>query len=267
MKQINKKVLLITAIFITVLAGTAVMLIPALQRQGEQEGQKALLARLEQNAAVPGQESLAETDGLEQPELENTDRFLAVSTELTRMIPAKNMTGEGENIKCFMDYETAGTITAADTEKTQKSKFSGITADPMPEAGSEIGILTIPKIGAELPVTAGVTEEQLKISEGWVMQTAPIGSAGNAVVAGHRSYTWGRHFNRLDELAAGDEILYTKKGGETMRFVVSETLIVEPDDPAVFAAPSVDMAQLTLYTCTPVRIATHRLVVRALLEE
>lgn len=267
MKQTNKRVFLISVILSAVLAGTVSMLVPALRRQEEQEGQKALLARLEQNAAVPGQESLAETDGLEQPELENTDRFLAVSTELNRMIPAKNMIGNGENIKCFMDYETAGFVTAADTEMTQESKVSEITADPIPEAGSEIGILTIPKIGAKLPVTAGVTEEQLKISEGWVMQTASIGSAGNAVVAGHCSYTWGRHFNRLDELEAGDEILFTKKGGETMRFVVSETLTVEPDDPAVFAAPSAGLAQLTLYTCTPVRTATHRLIVRALLEE
>ena len=68
-------------------------------------------------------------------------------------------------------------------------------------------------------------------------------------------------------MEAGDEIIYTKKGGETMRFVVYETLTVEPDDPAVFAAPPAGRAQLTLYTCTPIRIATHRLVVRALLEE
>lgn len=167
----------------------------------------------------------------------------------------------------FRNHGTEESVTAAYTEMTQESEVLGTITDPMPEAGSEIGLLTIPKIGAELPVTAGVTEEQLKISEGWVMQTAPIGSAGNAVVAGHRSYTWGWHFNRLDELEPGDEIFYTKKGGETMHFVVSETLTVEPDDPAVFAVPSAGLAQLTLYTCTPVRIATHRLIVRALLEE
>ena len=53
-----------------------------------------------------------------------------------------------------------------------------------------------------------------------------------------------------------------------MRFIVEETLTVDPDDPAVFSLPQEGRAQLTLYTCTPIRKATHRLIVRALrLEE
>lgn len=260
MKQTNKRVLLAVAVVVTALMGTVFMLLPVLQRQREQKMQKALLVRLEQ-------ESVAETDRPESLVLENTDRFLAAFMELSEMISGKNKTGNRENTTFFVQDETTDSVTTADIEIIPKSETAEIAAEPVPEAGSEIGILTIPKIGARLPVTAGVTEEQLKISEGWVMQTAPIGSAGNAVVAGHRSYTWGRHFNRLDELEAGDEIIYTKKGGEMMRFVVYETLTVEPDDPAVFAAPPAGRAQLTLYTCTPIRIATHRLVVRALLEE
>lgn len=260
MKQTNKRVLLAVAVVVAALMGTVFMLFPVSQRQREQKMQKALLVRLEQ-------ESVAETDRPESLVSENTDRFLAASMELSEMTSGKNKTGNRENTTFFVQDETTDSVTTADIEIIPKSETAEIAAEPVPEAGSEIGILTIPKIGARLPVTAGVTEEQLKISEGWVMQTAPIGSAGNAVVAGHRSYTWGRHFNRLDELEAGDEIIYTKKGGETMRFVVYETLTVEPDDPAVFAAPPAGRAQLTLYTCTPVRIATHRLVVRALLEE
>lgn len=144
---------------------------------------------------------------------------------------------------------------------------TGTTKTFMPEVGAVIGILIIPKIEAQLPVTAGVTKEQLNVSEGWVMQTAPIGSEGNSVIAGHRSYTWGQHFNRLEELETGDEIFFIGTDRKTTRFVVSETLTTEPDDPVVFAAPPVGMAQLTLYTCTPVRTATHRFLVRALLEE
>ena len=96
------------------------------------------------------------------------------------------------------------------------------------------------------------------------MQTALIGSRGNAVIAGHRSYTYGKHFNRLGELEAGDEIFYTAADGTEMCFAVSEILTVLPDDPAVFDAPAKGASQLTLYTCTPVKVATHRLLVRAL---
>lgn len=152
-----------------------------------------------------------------------------------------------------------------------------VTSDmpPMPEPSASepvtdndeiagIGILTIDCIDATLPVTDGVSKEQLKFSEGWVPQTSPIGSAGNAVIAGHRSYTYGQHFNRLGELAVGDLIQYTEKNGEEMTFTVSEILTIEPGDPATFYKPTEGTAQLTLYTCTPIRTATHRLLVRAL---
>lgn len=156
---------------------------------------------------------------------------------------------------------------ASDSADDEAAGDSGIVCrwqaeQPNAKEGEGIGILTIPKIDAELPVTAGASQEQMKLSEGWVMQTDPIGSIGNAVVAGHRSYEHGRHFNRLGELAQGDEIFYTAADGTEMEFAVEEVLTVGPDDPAVFKLPGEGIAQLTLYTCTPVREATHRLVVR-----
>lgn len=131
-----------------------------------------------------------------------------------------------------------------------------------PEVAGGIGILTIDRIDAVLPVTDGATGAQLKIAEGWVPQTATIGGMGNAVIAGHRSYTYGVHFNRLGELTEGDVIQYDPIDGEHMEFTVTEILTVEPGDPAIFAQPE-DAAMLTLYTCTPIRTATHRLLVRA----
>lgn len=171
--------------------------------------------------------------------------------------------------------DAAVKVPVADYAEPEGEDVIPLAAAPEPETPSEqaapdsgeiagIGILTIPRIEAKLPVTAGVTEEQLKMSEGWVTQSAPIGGEGNAVIAGHRSYTYGRHFNRLGELEAGDEIRYTTKDGENMTFIVHEILTAPPGDPATFAAPPEGTAQLTLYTCTPIREATHRLLVRAL---
>lgn len=125
-----------------------------------------------------------------------------------------------------------------------------------------IGILTIDSIDLELPVIEGVSSAQLKISVGHVPQTAAVGSTGNAVIAGHRSYTYGEHFNRLGEVAVGDEIHYLSITGEEMTFVVTEILEIVPGDQSAFDQPE-DTAQLTLYTCTPIRTATHRLLVRA----
>lgn len=232
MKQIHKQALLITTFIIFVIVGTILALFPRWELFKEHKVQEDLLLRLEKqgNTKPNNRKNLL---------LENINEYLSNT--------AFNIDNK---------FDRKGIVTDETIAKT-----------PMPEAGTEIGILIIPKINARLPVTAGVTEEQLKISEGWVMQTASIGSKGNAVIAGHRSYTWGNHFNRLEELEIGDEIFYTGLDNNTLHFVVHEVLIVNPDDPAVFSSPSAGMAQLTLYTCTPIRIATHRLIVRALLEE
>lgn len=234
MKQTHKKALLSVALLAAALAGTVLALFPSWEQHKEQERQAALLSRIEkaarQKELPPGSTIVPETAG---------------------RVAGSDLLEE----KAAFEQETE----AGWPEKE---------AVKLPKEGSEIGILTIPRIEAELPVTAGVSEKQLKISEGWVMQTDMVGSVGNAVIAGHRSYTSGLHFNRLDELEAGDEILFTAADGEAMRFIVEETLTVDPDDPAVFSLPQEGRAQLTLYTCTPIRKATHRLIVRALrLEE
>ena len=125
-----------------------------------------------------------------------------------------------------------------------------------------IGTMEIEKISLKLPVVYGITKEQLKIAPGLIPQTVPIGAIGNAVIAGHRNYDYGSMFNRLDEVEVDDMILYTPKGGETMRFVVFEVSVIEPGDQTAFIQPQ-DESIITLYTCTPVRKATHRLIVRA----
>lgn len=237
MKQTHKKALLAAALLSAVLAGTVLALSPFLERHREKQEQEAMLMRLD------GETQETEAAPCAEPDTEP---------------PADTKVSEGSS-----GEEKEGSLPPEPETETVPEK-----AAEKPEEGAEIGILSIPKIDAELPVTAGVAEEQLKISEGWVRQTDVIGSEGNAVIAGHRSYTFGRHFNRLDELEAGDEIAFTTADGETIPFRVSEILTAEPDDPAVFALPPEGGAQLTLYTCTPVRIATHRLIVRAMrLEE
>lgn len=231
MKQTHKKALLAAALLTTALAGTVMALFPSWERHGEQQHQEALL--LQMKKAVVQKEW--------QPE----------STEVPEIMERQLVGSKLLEPRTIFEQEP-------EPGQPKKEVVS------LPKEGAEIGILTIPKIKAELPVTAGVSEKQLRISEGWVRQTDMVGSEGNAVIAGHRSYTFGLHFNRLDELEAGDEIFFTAADGEDMRFVVDETLTVNPDDPAVFSLPSAGKAQLTLYTCTPIREATHRLIVRAL---
>lgn len=128
-----------------------------------------------------------------------------------------------------------------------------------------IGQVAIPKIGVELMFVEGVTNQDLKFAVGHMPQTALPGEVGNCAIAGHRSYTFGEYFNRLDEVEIGDEIHVTF-AGEKYTYKVYETFLVEPSEVSVLE-PQGDRKVVTLITCHPVVAATHRLIVRGELVE
>lgn len=128
-----------------------------------------------------------------------------------------------------------------------------------------LGIIKIDKIKVKYPVVEGVAPSNLKSAIGHIPGTAGLGQPGNCALAGHRNYTFGRFFNRLDELKEGDIIsVSTKK--EEFKYKVYEKLVVKPDDVSVIKGSKEDTV-LTLITCTPIYVATHRLIVHARLEE
>lgn len=127
--------------------------------------------------------------------------------------------------------------------------------------GDVIAILRIPSIDSENPVREGVSKSVLSDSLGHDMSTALPGTEGNSVIAGHRNYTFGKFFNRLDEVEV-DDLIYVDTATQTYTYAVTEIKTVEPDDLSVLE-PVEGKEQLTLYTCTPIYIASHRLVIIA----
>lgn len=145
--------------------------------------------------------------------------------------------------------------------------FTPVYADPIPDNAfnsgiTGIGILTIESIDLRLPVAEGIEYASLRIAPGRVPQTAQIGDIGNAVIAGHRNYAFGSMFNRVGEIQIGDIVQYQARNGELMEFEVFEIAVIEPDNQIAFIQPLNDSI-ITLYTCTPVRVASHRLIIRA----
>jgi sortase A len=109
----------------------------------------------------------------------------------------------------------------------------------------------------DVAVVEGVDVADLRKGPGHYPTTVLPGEDGNAAVAGHRT-TYGAPFNRLDELAPGDEIaVETVKGSFT--YVVEGTRVVAPSDVSVVAATDDD--RITLTTCNPKYSARERLVV------
>jgi sortase A len=122
-----------------------------------------------------------------------------------------------------------------------------------------IGILEISKINVRLPILEGASNVNLNIGAAHLAGTAAIGNSGNTVIAAHHSYKYGRMFNRLQELAAGD-IVTIQNGNQTLKYKVTGSEMVEPTDISVLDQPA-QGKHLTLITCD--NDGSHRLIVRA----
>ncbi len=123
-----------------------------------------------------------------------------------------------------------------------------------------IGVLSIPKIHLNVAIGQGVNGKTLHYTIGHFPSTALPGAKGNCALIGHRSYTRGQFFNRLDELTAGD-LISLQHNGATYTYTVTDKYVVAPTD--VWVLDPAEDAELTLITCTPIRIATHRLIIKA----
>ncbi|MBO6128132.1 MAG: class D sortase [Pseudobutyrivibrio sp.] len=127
--------------------------------------------------------------------------------------------------------------------------------------GDMLYILRIPSIDSDNPVREGTESNVLSESLGHEANTALAGNEGNCVIAGHRNYNFGKYFNRLDEVEIND-LIYVDTPTETYIYSVTDIKVVEPTDVDILE-PVEGKEILTLYTCTPIYIATHRLVIIA----
>ncbi|MDU3750556.1 MAG: class C sortase [Peptoniphilus rhinitidis] len=132
----------------------------------------------------------------------------------------------------------------------------------MIEVREKIGYIDIPKINQKIPVYAGTSEDVLQHACGHLEGTSlPIGGVDtHAVITAHRGLPQVKLFRELDKLEIGDEFYYTNVR-ETLAYQVDQILVVEPwDFEPVLVVEGKDL--MTLLTCTPYMINSHRLLVR-----
>ena len=148
----------------------------------------------------------------------------------------------------------------------------------LPGTGGVMCIVDIPSIGICLPVGHGTSDEVLDVMAGHVCGTSlPIGGIStNSVIAAHSGSTSARLFTDLGKITPGDKILvHVLSRTLTYRVLSDQDIsVVLPYDGKTEHADSVDYDApyfrikprediLTLYTCTPVGINSHRLIVSA----
>ena len=225
---------------ILIIMGIMIITVPLVGRYIANQRQEALMADfLEQSLA-----------------LEDTDSYDDLSASLEWGVQEENQEDLTESL------EVADALILEEAEEESDAEGNLVVIKQRPKA---VAILEIDKIDVKLPVAEGVDLATLKFALGHMPKTASLGSVGNAVVAGHRSHSFGTYFNRLDEVAIGDTIKVTT-GGQTYTYEVYETRIVEPDDLSVLRGSSSHKV-ITLITCHPIYTSTHRLIVHGVIKQ
>ena len=143
----------------------------------------------------------------------------------------------------------------------------GASAPPLAYAqqltvGGAMAYVDIPKINVYLPVQHGTDADTLEKSVGHVVDTSlPVGgSSTHAVLSAHSGLASSKLFSDIDQLAVGD-VFYIHVLGDTLAYKVDAIHTVLPTDTRLLQIED-GKDYVTLVTCTPFGVNTHRLLVR-----
>lgn len=131
-----------------------------------------------------------------------------------------------------------------------------------PNGDGVMAYIEIPKIDVYLPIYHGTSEEVLAKGAGHIEATSlPIGGINrHSVISAHRGLPSSLLFTRLDELEKGD-IFNIHVLNEIHSYEVDQIEVILPEElSSLSAEPDKDL--VTLLTCTPYGVNTHRLLVR-----
>ena len=195
------------------------------------------------------------------------------------------LVGDLLNEKYHSDVETTYTAVIADTDDAEltaqreaaeqyNAMLSGATiteggasAPPLPYAeqltvGGAMCYIDIPKINVYLPVQHGTGADTLEKSVGHVVGTSlPVGGGStHSVLSAHSGMASSKLFSDIDQLAEGD-VFYIHVLGEVLAYEVDAINTVLPTDTSLLQIED-GKDYVTLVTCTPFGINTHRLLVR-----
>lgn len=132
-----------------------------------------------------------------------------------------------------------------------------------------VGTISMDAIGMKLALWDDAGIVPLRYGAGIYKESVLPGENGNLVILGHRMKTYGSIFNRLGEVALGDEIQITMMDGTVYTYTTDRIVDELPPKelPEYMKQEGVEGAQITLITCTPTGVGTHRLLVIGHLEE
>ena len=198
--------------------------------------------------------------------------YPSVSNAVNRKHQSRAVAGYAEEVEQLSNADYQAYFDAADAYNRQlnttpnafyKPDLVSGYAQTLDISGTGImGYITIPKISVELPIYHGTDEGVLQVAAGHLEGSSlPVGGAGtHAVISAHRGLPSAKLFTNLDELEVGDRFTITVLN-RVLTYEVDQISIVLPTEIDQLL-PTEGMDYVTLMTCTPYGINTHRLLVR-----
>lgn len=134
--------------------------------------------------------------------------------------------------------------------------------DDLLRIGGIMGTIQIPKIGVSLPIQHGTEAVTLEHSVGHLIGSSlPVGGKNtHAVLTGHSGLATDKLFSDLHQMEEGD-MFFLEVLGETLAYEVDQITTVTPGDTSKLQIVE-NTDHVTLITCTPIGVNTHRLLVR-----
>ena len=125
-----------------------------------------------------------------------------------------------------------------------------------------MAFVSIPKIGVDLPVYHGTSDEVLHKGVGHLEGSSlPVGGADtHTVLTGHTGLSSAKLFTDLRELQEGD-LFFIHVLDQVLAYQVDQIAVVEPSDTSKLKR-EIGRDYATLLTCTPYGVNSHRLLVR-----
>lgn len=143
----------------------------------------------------------------------------------------------------------------------KKENTDDFTMSPDYISSHTIGIITIPKIYVSLPIFDITNDFFLNRGASLLEGTSfPVGGTGTrAVISAHRGLTDAKFFTDLPQMKPGDKF-YIDCYGKKLAYAVEKIQTIAPDDTGALAIEK-NRDLVTLMTCTPYMLNTHRLLV------
>ena len=190
-------------------------------------------------------------------------QLISEYTEVVETLESEDFSEIWAEAREYNAQHTVNTILDAFDEEEGDYVLSHPYDQVLNPTGNEImGYLEIPKINVKLAIYHGIGTEALENGCGHIEGTSlPIGGVGtHSVLSAHRGLPSAKLFTDLDQLEIGD-LFYITVLDEKLAYKVDQILTVLPEETDDLAIEE-DKDLVTLVTCTPYGVNSHRLLVR-----